>query len=281
MPKRCLIYPHYALLMLTGLGLLLSTFSLNAQKPTPTALHEEIPFQEDVFKPGEIISYRVHYGFINGGTANLQIIDKLYKVNDRPCYKVAVEGRSSRAMNMIVKIRDQWVTYMDTTHYLPQKAYRFIREGKFSLDEVTTYNQEKGQAHVVQKKRDKEWKLEFEKVAYDMVSGYYFLRRIDYNKIPKGDTITVDAVFEDKFYNIRVRYVGKETIKTKFGKVKSIKLVPIMPENSLFDGEESIRFWISDDRNKIPVKVEADMFVGAVELDIKGYRNLRYPFEAE
>ena len=44
-----------------------------------------------------------------------------------------------------------------------------------------------------------------------------------------------------------------------------------MPENSLFDGENSIRVWISDDINKVPLKIKANMFVGAVEVDIESF----------
>ena len=35
-----------------------------------------------------------------------------------------------------------------------------------------------------------------------------------------------------------------------------------MPDNSIFEGEDAILAWISDDENKIPLKVEAEMFIG-------------------
>jgi hypothetical protein len=75
---------------------------------------------------------------------------------------------------------------------------------------------------------------------------------------------------------MRVKYRGKGMVKTKFGKIRAFKITPMMPKNKLFDGEESIRIWVSDDANKIPVKVEVDLFVGAIELDIRNYRNLKH-----
>ena len=60
-------------------------------------------------------------------------------------------------------------------------------------------------------------------------------------------------------------------MKTKLGTIRAIVLSPIMPENGLFDGENSIKVWISDDQNKVPLKVKAQMFVGAVEVDIQAY----------
>jgi hypothetical protein len=91
-----------------------------------------------------------------------------------------------------------------------------------------------------------------------------------------GDTIKLKAFFEDKLYDFKIKYLGKVKLNTKFGSIQSIKLTPIMPDNDLFDGENSIRVYLSDDKNKVPLKIQADMFVGAVEVDLKSYSGLRH-----
>ncbi len=78
-------------------------------------------------------------------------------------------------------------------------------------------------------------------------------------------------------YKMKIVYRGKARVKTKFGKVSAYVISPVMPKNKLFDGENSIRVWLSDDGNRIPLKIQADMFVGAVEVDLKGYKGLRNP----
>jgi hypothetical protein len=50
-----------------------------------------------------------------------------------------------------------------------------------------------------------------------------------------------------------------------------------MPENKLFKGAHPIRMWISDDQNRIPLKIEAELLLGSVDLDITDYSNLKYP----
>ena len=50
-----------------------------------------------------------------------------------------------------------------------------------------------------------------------------------------------------------------------------------MPSNGLFDGENAIKLWLSDDRNRVALKIQAEMFVGAVEIDLKHYQGLRNP----
>ena len=42
-------------------------------------------------------------------------------------------------------------------------------------------------------------------------------------------------------------------------------------------GPDAFGSWISDDKNRIPLKAEVAMFVGNVELDIKEHKGLRYP----
>jgi hypothetical protein len=70
-------------------------------------------------------------------------------------------------------------------------------------------------------------------------------------------------------------YKGKDIVHTKVGKIPCHKLVPIMPDNKMFDGENSITCWLSNDANKIPVKIQAKMFIGHTGLELEGFRGLR------
>jgi hypothetical protein len=50
-----------------------------------------------------------------------------------------------------------------------------------------------------------------------------------------------------------------------------------MPENSLFKGKDSITAWFSDDKNRIPIKVSADMFIGSAGVELTSYKGLKNP----
>lgn len=232
------------------------------------------------FLKGEVLSYRVHYGFINAGEGTMQVNPKIQEVNGKPCYKINVFGKSVGAFAMMLRVKDNWRSYVDTTTMQPEKTFRNIQEGNYRLKETIFYKKEEGKinVHTVKKNKDpkeKEYKVPVN--VHDIVSGYYYLRNIDYTKLHIGEIIELKAFFEDTFYDFKIRYAGKDVVRTKFGKMNAIKLVPIMPDNTFFDGEESIRVWLSDDKNKIPLKLQADMFIGSVELDLKGYKNLREP----
>lgn len=233
------------------------------------------------FQAGELVKYRIHVGFITGGEAAIEVHPKLYSVNDKVCYKINASGQTTGTVGLMFSVKDLWRSYIDTSTLIPEKFYRDISEGKYRLKEKTEFNQEEGRVLVQSQKKDKDLKNEFFDIkalnTHDIVSGYYYLRNINYNKLKKGTVISLDAFFENKLYDFKVRYEGKETIKIKGTKYGAIKIIPIMPDDQeLFDGESSIRIWLSDDENKIPLKAEADMFVAKVQLDLKSYSGLRH-----
>ncbi|MEM9859626.1 MAG: DUF3108 domain-containing protein [Bacteroidota bacterium] len=238
---------------------------------------ESVETENTTFYKGEVLSYRVHYGFINAATATMTIEDDLHRVNGYDCYKIEVFGRSVGMFDLFLRIRDTWGTYLDSSAMITRKFYRKIEEGKYRNHEIVEFDQENKVARVrTFDKRKKLWKpVEvFDTPAYvqDLVSGYYYLRTFDFSSIKEGEVFKIDAFFDDEVYNFSIRFDGREEIRTKLGKIRSLKLTPLMPENELFDGENSIQVWLSDDINKVPLKIKAQMFVGAVEVDITDFK---------
>ena len=240
---------------------------------------KKVPFP---YGMGEYIVYRVHYGFINAGEAKMQVDDKLYIINNKPCHKAFVMGATTGPFDMAMRVRDSWATYLDTASRTPQRALRDIAENKYRLREYTNYDYANKQITV-----EREGKAE-PPICYkvpsdvqDIVSGFFYLRNIDFSKKRIGDTISINAFLEDKIYPFKIRFAGREKMGTKFGDINCIKLNPIMEKNGIFEDGNSIRFWISDDLNKIPIRIEAQMWIGKVAMDIKAYKNLRNPIRFE
>ncbi|GAB4331003.1 MAG: hypothetical protein OHK0038_05560 [Flammeovirgaceae bacterium] len=231
------------------------------------------------FSKGETLTYLAHYGFIHAGEAVVHLDENIHQLNNRPCYKVDVDGRTTGAFSMMVKVKDKWQSYIDTTSIMPHQFYRDISENKYRLQETTIFDQAGQKVKV--KKIKKDGKIQekyYDKVptySQDLVSGYYYLRTINYDKMMAGDTIKLHAFFEDSVYDFKLKYLGKEKLSTKFGKVETYVMSPIMPNNKMFDGENSIKFWVSADVNRVPLKVRAKMFIGAVEVDLIDYKGLK------
>jgi hypothetical protein len=240
--------------------------------------YRTIPFES--FAEGEEVSYRVHYGFITAGEAVMRIDNRIHRLNDRPCYKIDVFGKTTGLANKLFGVNNNWGTYLDTAAVVPHKAYRYIREGGYRKNEVVNFEQLNKRVRVnrLNKSNEKIKKIDEYEVPHnvqDMVSGYYFLRTLDYTKYREGDVIKVDAFFDDTVFNFSVRFMGREELKTKLGTYQAIVLKPVMPENKIFEGEDPITVWISDDKYKIPLKIEANMVVGSVDVDIKDFRKAK------
>lgn len=228
------------------------------------------------FGPGEHLEYKVRYGFLNAAQAVVDVSPTLYKVNDRPCYRVNVDARTLGAFDVVTRIRDTWRSYIDTSAILPQKFYTNLQENSYRKEENITFNHETNTVKAEERTERDVFKVPDN--VHDLISGYYFLRTIDFNKISNGQIIEVPAFYDDTIYNMKVRYRGKDVVKTKQGKLHVIKLNPVLPPgNKLFKEEESIRIFVSDDTNKVPVKVEVDFWVGAMIMELKQNNGLKQP----
>ena len=242
-----------------------------------TTMHTYRRVVNTSFGPGEHLEYRVHYGFLNAAEAIVDVSPTLYKVNNRPCYRVNVDARTTGAFDLVTRIRDTWRSYIDTSAILPQKFYSNLQENSYRKEENITFNHEMNTVKAEERTEKDTFKVP--ENIHDLISGYYFLRTIDFNRLSSGQVIEVPAFYDDTIYNMKVRYRGKDVVKTKNGKINVIKMNPVLPANKLFKEEESIRIFVSDDANKVPIKVEVDFFVGSMVMDLKNNGGLKQPLK--
>ncbi|TGE19824.1 DUF3108 domain-containing protein [Hymenobacter elongatus] len=230
------------------------------------------------FTRGEVLRYKVHYGLINAADATVELSDEIHRVNDRPCFKATVTGKTTGSFDFFLRIRDTWRSYIDTTSILPQRFFQSIEENSFRKKETMDFDHHKNMVQVeTRRKQDPPKKGSFKTPdnIQDIVSGFYFLRTLNYDNRKVGEVIRVQGFFDDEVFNMDVTYKGRETVETKAGTIRTIRLVPKMPDNKLFRGENAISLYLSDDRNKIPVMIQAEMFVGSVKVDMYKYQGLK------
>jgi hypothetical protein len=232
------------------------------------------------FTTGEVLDYRVNFGFFTVGKATTVIEKRIFTINARPCYKIDAYGETLGFVSWITKVKDQWGAYIDTAALVTHVSYRKIKEGSYRKDELISYDHDKLSAEV--KVMDQKTGIYGEPKIYptpenvrDLVGGFMYLRVIDFARHRKGDTLTISGFFEDTSYKLKIIYDGKEKVNTRIGIIPCHKLVPVMPDNRLFDGENSITCWISDDGNRIPIKIQAKMFIGSTGVELIGFRGLR------
>ncbi|HVT84457.1 MAG TPA: DUF3108 domain-containing protein [Chitinophagaceae bacterium] len=253
-----------------GFGMLLFTFSMKNHQPP---FDEFCGIRNTAFKSDEVVNFTVYYAvagiYVNAGNATFTIT--LENMNNRPTYHITGDGKSNSSYDWIYKVRDKYESYIDTATMQPLKFIRSVNEGGYKKYQNVTFNKTANTAV----SGDGVFKVP--ECVQDVVSSMYYARNIDFSKYQPDDKIPFSMFLDNEVYNMYIRYLGKETIKTKYGKFNTIKIKPLLVKGTIFEGGEKMTVWISDDENHIPVRVESPLVVGSVKIDMMGYNNLRHP----
>lgn len=234
------------------------------------------------FQRGEELRYKVTFGFFSVGHAVTRVDPSMFTMNGKSCYKIDAFGETSSWISWLAKVDDNWGAYLDTGTVSTQVSYRKIREGRYRLDEMTHFDHKSRRAEVkVRDAKSGNYKtnktFDIPPNATDLIGGFIHLRFIDFSRLKPGDSLSIAGFLEDTAYDLRVLFKGRSVVNTKLGKIPCYELIPRMPDNKLFDGENSITVWISEDLNRIPVRIQARMFIGSTGIELDGYRKLKHP----
>ena len=228
------------------------------------------------FKHGEKITYTVFYSvigvYINAGSATFTTTEE--KLNNNNVFHVVGLGNTNSKYDWIFKVRDRYESYFNTTDLRSVKFIRNINEGKYKKYEEVTFNPQTNTAITTTGVYKVPNKIQ------DAVNAMYYARNIDYSKYKPGDRISFSMFLDNQVYELYIKYLGKGTIKTRYGKYNAIKLSPLLIKGSMFKDDDKMTIWVSDDANHIPVRIESPISVGSVKVDLKDYQNLKYPMDA-
>ncbi|MES2704089.1 MAG: DUF3108 domain-containing protein [Bacteroidota bacterium] len=228
------------------------------------------------FLAGERLTFKVYYnmGFvwIHAGTASFSTEADEYCGHS--VYHVVGDGKTVKSYEWMFKVRDRYESYIDKETMQPLRFVRNVSEGGIKFNQDVTFNHKKGFA-ISEKKS-----YAIPKGTQDVLSAIYFARNIDYSKYKPGDKIPFSMFLDDKVYNLYIKYVGKEEIKTKMGTFNAIKIVPLLIKGTIFEGGEKMTIWVSDDTNHLPLRVDSPILVGSIKVDLIAYENLRHSFES-
>ena len=111
-----------------------------------------------------------------------------------------------------------------------------------------------------------------------MLSALYHLRTRDLSDLKEGETIAIDIFFDGEINNFHLKLIGREELKTQFGKVNSLVFKPIVQVGRVFKENESVTLWVTDDKNKIPLKIKASILVGSLKAELYEYKGLANSF---
>ncbi len=238
----------------------------------------EIP-KSSAFKPGEWLKFRVHYGFLNASYATLHVKNNM--IDSIPVYHVVGRGKTTGFASIFFKVDDTYESYFDKDDGKPYRFVRKLNEGGYTKDEEINFDHNKELAVLNDKKNDKKLNFTLQDSVQDLISAFYYLRNnYEFDDLIQGESIDLKVLYDDDgIYKFRLKYIGKEILKTKFGKVECLKFKPMVESGRVFKEQESLALWVSNDLNKIPIRIKANLAVGAISADLDGYNGLKYQFK--
>jgi len=247
----------------------LMAFTFKAEAPGD----ESCGITNTTFQAGEEVDYTVYYAvagiYIDAGIATFTNV--LEKINGRPVYHIAGVGKTNPSYDWVYKVRDKYETYIDTGSLQPLKFIRNVDEGGHKKYENITFNRNANTAVTT------EGVFKVPDCIQDVLSAVYYARNLDFSKYKVNDKIPFSMFLDNEVFNMYIRYLGKENVKTKYGKFKAIKFKPLLLKGTIFEGGEKMTVWVSDDANRVPVRIESPIVVGKVKVDMMSSKNLRYP----
>lgn len=263
-------------LFVIGSALLTLSFAQgNPEKTTGEKTPQIKPLRtisHNAFQPGEKLTYILHYGFVNAGEATLHLERSGDSIQGRPILRAVGRGRSIGAFSTFYKVDDYYETWFDEQGVFPWVFIRRVSEGGYEFSQDYKYYQHKQQVKTQENKVH-----EVPAGVQDMLSAFYFARTIDYSKAREGDEFTIDCFLDNELWPLKMRYMGKETIKLRNGKFKCLKFQPVVQEGRIFKTNDDLNVWVTDDANHVPVLVQAKVLVGSIKMELSGYEGLANP----
>jgi len=230
---------------------------------------DSIPTVNTAFLSDEEIYYKVAYGLIKGGEASLVI--RTVPIGDSHLFHITAMAETIGVVGAMVTIKDIYESFVNIETGYPIKSIRNIKEHKYTSYNEVLFFRDQGFLRSINTGDHPA-----PENIHDILSAFYFARRYLYqNQIKENDTLTLSTYFDEQFFPIKIKFKEFETVKTKFGKIKCLKFVPLLKNNEVFKEEEQLQIWVTADNNYIPVKIRVKLPIGSLKCDIIDFKGIK------
>jgi hypothetical protein len=250
--------------------ILIPLLSLLVSTKTP-----ERTLPNSAFDVGERLVFDISYGFVTAGQAVMVIPGYKY-VNGHKAYEINTYAVSTPAFDNIFKVRDKYSSFVDVDGIFPHRFEQHVHEGKFSRDYEAFFDQDELTAET-----GDGTKYKIPKYVHDILSAFYYIRTLDLTQYHKGQKISLQNFYDGNTHPLDVLILGRQKIETEAGTFDCIVVEPMVVEGGLFKNEGSIRIWLTNDANKMPVKVSTKVVVGAIDITLTKFSGLKNPVTAK
>lgn len=227
------------------------------------------------FRAGETLRYRVAWKGVP--CAEFRTTLRTERRGGRDWLVMGYEGRTGSVIELLWSFSTAGETWLDPGTLLPSHGVRVSRE----KDEVevswTRFDRLSRSVSEIKMESDDE-EPDFERIAFvhglDLPAMFLMVRALEWDT---PGSRTLELVHGDEAYALELVPDGKQVVETKAGRFEALA---VDLKVSALTGDEDeqqaetqryrrIRLWLSEKR-RIPVRVEMEVFVGAVTLELTG-----------
>ncbi len=228
----------------------------------------------ETFKKGERFVFRAMYhsrftGNVTAGDASLTIAPETVMVNGEPTMKIVGKANTNSFFSMFFKVENEYISWFHEEDLAPVRFQKNIREGRSRRNADIRFQSDPGQ--VV----SSDTIVEAPPFTQDIISAFYFARTFDMEGVEPGDAFEVTFYHSDEVYVSRILFEGREQITTSLGTFNTLRFKPEVLEGKVFSQPYPMTLWVSDDKNKIPIRAESGLVVGRARLDLVQFGGLK------
>jgi len=249
--------------------------------------HAQCGITNTAFKSGEMLEYDLYFNwqFIWVKVGSAQMDTKLSKFEGKDAWKAYLITRGNSKLDKYFTMRDTLLSYCNTD-LAPLYFRKGAEEGKrYYVDEIW-YNYPSGycqlKKHRIDADGEQHWKTStYRSCIYDMMSIFLRARNFDGSKLKKGQVIPMPISDARNLSNSWLEFRGRENFKMNGTKEKFRCLVMSFYEREDGKSHELIRFYITDDQNHIPVRLDMFLNFGSAKAYLKSYKGVRSPMTSK
>ncbi len=213
------------------------------------------------FGVGEKLSFDINYGFINAGTATMEVAS-LIEYEERPCFQIITTANSNSFFSSFYTVDDKAESIIDATGLFSWRFEKNLREGSYRSDRQYDFDQRN---HSTVYKNDT---LDVEAYVQDALSMLYYIRT---QELKVGTSFFVDNFVDGRKFQTEVKIIKKETISVDAGSFDCVVVEPLMSSVGVFKNKGSVKVWLTDDRMKMPVLMKTKIIVGSISAELTDY----------
>jgi hypothetical protein len=253
----------------------------------PLTSSAQCGIENNAFKSGEELAYDLYFNWkfiwVKVGTAEMDT--KMAKFEGKDAWKSYLITRGNPKLDKFFVMRDTLLSYCN-----PDLSPLYFRKGakegdSYYVDEIW-YSYPHGNCqlkkHRITSSGEHLWKTTtYKSCIYDMMSIFLRARNFDASKMKKNETIPMPVSDAMGLSNSWLEFRGRENYKMSDTKEKFRCLVFSFYERDNGKSKELLRFWVTDDENHIPVRLDMFLSFGSAKAYLKSYKGVRSPMTAK